>query len=99
VDRVYLKVFKAKNHTLIAVCDENLMGKTFKEGKLQIQITKNFYGESLTSMDKALEMINEADIANLVGKNIIKAAIEKGYVSEDAVVYIAGTPHVQVVKI
>ncbi|MEM3507657.1 MAG: DUF424 family protein [Candidatus Bathyarchaeia archaeon] len=99
MDKVYLKVFKTKNCTLIAICDENLIGKTFKEGKLKIQVTRDFYGETLVSMNKALEMMNEADIANLVGKNIIKAAIDKGYVSEDAVIYIAGTPHVQVVKI
>lgn len=99
MNRVYLKIFKAKNHTLVAVCDEDLIGKTFKEGKLQLQVTKNFYGETLTSINKALEIINEADIANLVGKNVINAAINKGYVSEDAVIYIAGIPHVQVIKI
>ncbi|MEM2896011.1 MAG: DUF424 family protein [Candidatus Bathyarchaeia archaeon] len=99
MDKVYLKVFKSKNCTLIAACDEELIGKTFKEGKLQIQVKRDFYGENPTSIDKALDMINGADIANLVGKTVIKAAIDKGYVSKDAVIYIAGIPHVQVVKI
>jgi hypothetical protein len=35
----------------------------------------------------------------MVGKNIVKKAIEKGYVHPEAVLRIEGIPHAQIVKI
>jgi hypothetical protein len=44
-------------------------------------------------------MISNSTIVNMVGKNIVKRAIEKGFVHPEAVLRIEGVPHAQIVKI
>lgn len=58
-----------------------------------------FYGSAVMGLSEALVMMNGAEILNLVGKKIVDAAIANGLVHPDAVIRIAGVPHVQVMKL
>ncbi len=98
MDEVYLRVFKDAQHTLVAVCDSGLLGETFREGKLKLQVKVDFYKGVTASMPEALDAIHGADIANLVGQGIVEAAVQKGLVNPSAIVHIAGVPHVQIVR-
>ncbi len=84
---------------MVACCDEDCMGKTFREGKLKLNPETKFYGSSVTTLSEALVMLEGADIINLVGNKIIKAAIERGLVHPDAVISIAGVTHAQVMRL
>ena len=96
---VYLKSYRTDKGTMIACCDEDLLGKIFREGKLRISPESGFYGNSLLALGEALVLFDKADVLNLVGKSIIDAAIEKGIVHPEAVIVIAGIPHVQVMRV
>ena len=95
---VYLRTFNTDKGTMVACCDEDLMGKTFKEGKLRLSLEAGFYGDTLCALAEALVVLDRADILNLVGKAVIDAAIEKGIVHPEAVIVISGIPHVQVMR-
>jgi hypothetical protein len=41
----------------------------------------------------------KADVANLVGETTIKAAVNKGLVDPEAVIYFGTVPHVQIVRL
>ena len=84
---------------MVACCDKDLLGRIFREGKLKLSLQTNFYGNAAMDLLEALVLMDGADILNLVGENIVKAAIEKGLVHPHAVISIAGVPHVQVMKI
>ncbi len=84
---------------MVACCDEDVIGKTFREGKLKLNPDRKFYGHSVSKISEALLLLETAEVLNLVGEKIIKAAIEKGLVHPDAVITIAGVPHVQVMKL
>jgi hypothetical protein len=99
MDKVYLKVFKNSRHTLVAVCDCNLLGKTFREGKLKLEVKNEFYGGTLSTMEEAIKALGSAQIANLVGARIIEAAVKSNLVNPKAVIFIAGVPHVQIFKL
>ena len=96
---VYLNTFKNPQQTLVAVCDENLLGLTFREGKLKLEVKPDFYKGVSTSVEKALKAIDSADVANLVGDSIVDAAVREGLVDATAVLRIDGVPHVQIVRI
>jgi hypothetical protein len=98
VNEVYLRVFKDPEHTLVAVCDSEILGETFREGKLKLEVKVDFYKGVSTSIPQALQAIDAADIVNLVGESIVEAAVQKGFVNPSAVVHIAGVPHVQIVR-
>jgi len=94
-----LKIFRQKQYVLVAACDSDLLGKTFREGKLKLEVDRKFYGEGLSTIEEAMAAIQKADIANLVGVRVVESAVKRGLVDKQAVITIAGIPHVQVVKL
>lgn len=83
---------------MVAACDEECMGKTFREGRLKLSLETGFYGDALLALGEALVLLEGAEILNLVGANIVNGAIARGLVHPDAVIFIGGIPHVQVMK-
>jgi hypothetical protein len=99
VSEVFLKVFKDSERTLVAVCDTGVLGETFREGKLKLEVKADFYRGVLASIPEALQAIDSADIANLVGNQIVQAAVREGFVNSSAIVRIGGISHVQIVRL
>jgi hypothetical protein len=99
VTDVFLRVFRDAKHTLVAVCDTGILGETFREGKLKLEVKADFYKGVIASIPDALQAINSADIANLVGNEIVQAAVREGFVDPSAVVRIGGISHVQIVRL
>jgi hypothetical protein len=96
---IFLRVYKDPKHTMVAACDSDLLGETFREGKLKLEVRPDFYRGVRTSVVDALAAIDSADIANLVGKTIVAAAVSRSLVDPSAVLHIGGVPHVQIVRI
>ena len=95
---IFLRVYKDAKYTLVAACDSNLLGETFREGKLKLEVKADFYGGVRTTILDALAAIDGADIANLVGETIVQAAVKRSLVDPSAVLNIGGVPHVQIVR-
>ncbi|MDK2384853.1 MAG: DUF424 family protein [Candidatus Korarchaeota archaeon] len=95
----YVKVHRVGGDVMLAACDEELRGKRFEEGTLRIEVSKTFYGGFRAELDELVEYMRQATIMNLVGKRVVSAAVEAGYVHPEAVIKIAGVPHAQVVSV
>ena len=95
---VFLRIFKNEKYTLVAACDPELLGETFREGKLKLEVKQDFYRGQRASVADALAAIDTADIANLVGQTIVDAAVQKRLVDPTAILNISGIPHVQIVR-
>jgi len=95
---IFLRVYKDAKYTLVAACDSNLLGETFREGKLKLEVKADFYGGVRTTIVDALAAVDGADIANLVGETIVQAAVKRSLVDPSAVLNIGGVPHVQIVR-
>jgi len=95
---ISIKIYKQGNDLLIGACDEELIGKIFEDGKFQIDVNKNFYDGERINAKLLKKYLNEATIANLVGKETIKYAIDFGFIDEDSVIKIKGVPHAQMVR-
>lgn len=96
---VYLKIYKNPDAILVAVCDPGLVGHTFREGRVKLEVKRDFYVGTLTNLDRAMDALAKADIGNLVGEICVEEAVRRGLVHESAVIRINGVPHVQVVKL
>ena len=82
----------------MAVCDAELLGKTFEKAGIVFDVKEDFYKGFKTNVDEAVNLIEQSTIANLVGCNIVKKAIEKGYVHPEAVIEICNVLHAQIIK-
>ena len=96
---VYLNIKKIGQNVLLAACDCELLGRTLREGKIVFRVKDEFYNGRKTSVDEAVDLIDNSTIVNLVGKNCVEKAIAKGYVHPEAVLNIEGIPHAQIVKL
>ncbi|MCJ7560895.1 DUF424 family protein [Candidatus Bathyarchaeota archaeon] len=95
---MYVNLKKVGRNVLLAICDCEVLGKTLKEGKIVFHVKDEFYNGGKVSVEEAVDMIVNSTIVNMVGKNCVKKAIEKGYVHPEAVLRIEGVPHAQIVK-
>ena len=95
---VYANIKKEGKNVILAICDEALLGKTLREGKIVFEITADFYKGRKISVDQAISMIKNSTIINLVGNECVKKAIEIGYIHPDAVITIEGISHAQIFK-
>ena len=95
---VYAKLSKCGEHVRLAACDEELLGQVLKDGKIIFRIREEFYKGPKLPIDDAIKLIEESTVVNMVGKNIVKKAIDHGLVHPEAVLKICGIPHAQIVK-
>ena len=95
---ISIKIYKKGNDLLIGACDEELIGKKFEDEKFQIDVTKEFYDGERINPEILKKYLEEATIANLVGEETIKAAIEIGLIDEECIIRIKGIPHAQMVR-
>lgn len=83
---------------VVAVCDKELLGKKFEEGKFQLDIKESFYKGKETSEEDLIKIMKsfsrEDATFNIVGKKSVATALKAGIVSEDDVGKIKGIPFV-----
>lgn len=80
----------------IAICDTNLIGKTFQEGSRQIQVTENFFKGDEKSEPEVLEIMEKGSAEdatfNIVGEESVKLALKAGIIKPEGVTKIQGIP-------
>ncbi|MBS7646257.1 DUF424 family protein [Candidatus Bathyarchaeota archaeon] len=97
--KCYMKLRKIGNNILLSICDAEVLGRTLREGKIVFRITEEFYKGEEVEVEEAIAMIETSTIVNMVGKNVVEKAVEKGYVHPEAILKIEGIPHAQIVKL
>jgi len=99
LSKVYVKTVTHGRDMLVAVCDEEILGKTLEGGRVPFKVSEGFYKGTLGDVDEAIAAMKQATICNLVGKKIVEAAIDCNMVHERAVIYFGDVPHAQIVKL
>ena len=96
---VFVKRRKFGQQVFLAICDEDIIGKTFRGSDIVFEIKQEFYKGFKTTLEDSMKLIHESSVINLVGCNTVKKAIEKGFVHPEAVINISGVLHAQILKI
>ena len=96
---VLVKLHKREGTITAAVCDNELLGKRFEEGNLQLDLTGEFYKGDPQPDDAAGDIIRNADHVNLVGAKSVALGLHEGVVDEKHVRHVQGIPYAQAVVI
>jgi hypothetical protein len=94
-----MKLKKIDRNVLLCMCDTEILGRTLREGKIVFCVKEDFYKGIRLDVEEAVSMIRSSTIVNMIGKNVVKKAIEKGFVHPEAILMIEGVPHAQIVKL
>ncbi|MEM1570465.1 MAG: DUF424 family protein [Candidatus Bathyarchaeia archaeon] len=96
---VYVKVHRFQGYVLVAVCDEELLGKVLNENDICFNVSEKFFKGFKMAVEEAIDLIRNADTANLIGAVIVSRAMKERLVHPEAITNIAGVPHAQIVKL
>ena len=97
---MYLKVHKTEKGEMIALCDQEVLGKVLKEGKKEMDLKtySDFYKGALVDKKQASATINAAQIysANVVGEESVELLVEIGIVDREQIMKIGNVPFVHI---
>ncbi|MFH1608161.1 MAG: DUF424 family protein [archaeon] len=92
---IFIKTHNSYRY-VVAICDSELIGKIFEQGKFQLDVKENFFKGEEYSEDKAIKIIQnlsaEDATFNIIGENSIACAIKAGIISEQGIKKIQGIP-------
>lgn len=94
----YVKVHERGKEVLVAICDEELLGKTITVGDIVIEVKPEFYRGERVEVSRIHEYIERGTVINLIGNNVVKEAAKRNKILMDAAVEFNGILHVQIVK-
>lgn len=100
--KIYVKIMEASEGGLlrrvVGACDEELLGKAFREGDLVLEVNEEFFNGDLLDIDEAVAVIESSDNVMAVGERIVGKLVELGLVHPLAVGKIAGIPYVLILR-
>jgi len=101
--RVYVRVKEVDEggvfRKVVGMCDENLLGKIFREGDLVLEINEEFFGGDLLELDEALHIAETSENVMAVGEVIVGRLVEVGLAHPESVLRIAGVPYVILLQV
>jgi hypothetical protein len=94
--RFYARLRRAEGHVVLSACDENLMGKEFREGEVVLRITSSYYGDELVDEETLKHYLSEATIIGLTGERAISVAAALGLCKLSDARLVEGVPHLNI---
>lgn len=91
-----VKIHKGPHGEVLVISDKEIMGKRFEEGKLQLDLSKEFYQGEEMDDEKIKELVKSAYILHLTGKKVVKFFVDLGLVNKENVLFVDGVPHAEV---
>ena len=95
---ISIKVHTQGRERLVAACDSDIVGKTFRSDGLVLQVSESFYHGDDMDEEALVNWLKLATVANLSGKRTVDIAIENGFVDRACVITIGGVPHAQMMR-
>lgn len=83
---------------LVAVCDREVLGETFKSGEFTLTVTEEFYGGDDAGEQEVANSLARATVANIVGEKSVDLAVDEGIVDEANVLEVGETVHAQLLR-
>ena len=81
---------------LLIITDSELIGKTFENDKLQLDLSKEFYKGTEMVKEDVIKKIGKAYILHLTGKNSIDLVRELKIIDEIKIITIQKVPHAEI---
>jgi len=92
---MYVNIIKSYRD-VVAICDKELLGKTFEEGKAQLEVKESFYKGGEKTPEETIkimkQMSTEDATFNIVGKESTQTALKAGIIDQESIGKIQGIP-------
>ncbi len=89
------RLYRFENDVLLAVSDEELIGRSVSRGEVEVHISEQFYGTETADQGELRSLLSRCTVANLMGERCVELAQVLGLVTEENVVHLEDVPHAQ----
>jgi len=88
------KIHKTQFGNLIAICDDDLSGKTLDNNGVEFFINPRFYCDK-TAEEDILNIVSKSNDGNVIGNKIVNLLLKSGLISKDSIIIINNVKHAQ----
>ena len=92
-----VSIKRSEHGFLIVITDSEIVGKKFEEGKLQLDLSKDFYKGEEKNEEQTKVIIKEARHLHLTGEKTVALGISLNLVDKDKIITVQKIPHAEVV--
>jgi hypothetical protein len=82
---------------VVAICDKDILGKKFEEGKFILDVKENFFNGDEVDEERLIEiirdMVTEDATFNVIGEKSINTALSCNLINKTGVKKIQGVPY------
>jgi hypothetical protein len=97
--RYYVSEKKSGSEVVVAICDENILGKTFRNPPFILEVKEDFYKGTLVEENELSALFRKATILNLSGKSVVNLAQKAGLINKECILEIGKTLHAQMARL
>lgn len=94
-----VKIHSVKGKKIIAIIDDDLIGKRIEEGRLQLDCAADFYIGEEKSEEEIKRMAQGAYILNIVGEKSIQWCQKQNWIDQKNIIRIGNVPHAEVLMV
>ena len=85
-----MKIFKSK---------KELIKNQILNNDIVLDVSERFYKGEEKTREEIVKILKEENNVNMIGKEIIKIALEEGFINEEEVIKVQGVPHAQMYNV
>ncbi|HZW56331.1 MAG TPA: DUF424 family protein [Nitrososphaerales archaeon] len=89
---------KYQNLILVNICDEELLGSTVKGEKVDMHISREYFGGEKVNEIEAIDLVRGSSIVNLAGSRIVEKVIDANLASKHAVKNVGSVSFLMIYK-
>ncbi|MDA4129299.1 MAG: DUF424 family protein [Thaumarchaeota archaeon] len=92
------RTIRRERDILVNICDEELLGQTIRGEKVEMEISREYFGAEKVSEHQAISLVRDGSIINLAGSRIVGKVVGEKLASERAVKKIGSVDFLLIYK-
>ena len=84
---------------ILVVCDDEILGKKFEEGRKQLDFTTDFFKGNKKTEEETKQLMKRSHYLNLNGEKTVAIGIELKLVDKKNIIWISNIPHAECVVV
>ena len=97
IKKMILKKHFNEGRLILAMCDKDLLGKSFEDNKSILNLKSGFYKGEESPIEVVVSLFKKAYIINAVGKKSVALLVKENVVLPDQIKEIKNIPYIQIV--
>jgi len=94
-----MKIHESDKGNIVAVCDADILGKSFESGEFCLRVEDSFFGGHAATAEEIAAAIRCCATANIAGNRIIAELLAQGTITEKGVKEIQGVKYSMIFRL